>query len=81
MNGYNRKWRKLGINKYQRSFRVSKSTAYQIQSLKLKKKTLEYAVTKFHLLVDFKAAYCTISREKLLDAMKEFKIPHKLIAF
>jgi hypothetical protein len=43
-------------------------------------KTLEYGVSTFHLFIDFKAAYDTINRDKLLEAMEEFNIPQKLIA-
>jgi hypothetical protein len=44
----------------------------------LGKKTLEYGVSTFHLFIDLKATYDTINREKLLKAMKEFKILQKL---
>jgi sorting nexin-29 len=42
-------------------------------------KTLQYGFSIFHLFIDFKAAYDTINRDKLFEAMKEFKIPQKLI--
>jgi sorting nexin-29 len=42
-------------------------------------KTLEYGISTFNLFIDFKAAYDTINREKLFEAMKEFKIPQKLM--
>jgi hypothetical protein len=40
---------------------------------------MEYGVSTFHLLTDFKAAYNAMNRKKLLEAMKEFKIVEKLI--
>ena len=42
-------------------------------------KTSEYGVSTFHLFIDFKAAYDTIRRDKLLEAIKEFKLPLKLM--
>jgi hypothetical protein len=39
---------------------------------------LEYGVSTFHLLIDFKAAYDATNREKLLQAMKELTIHQKL---
>jgi hypothetical protein len=34
------------------------------------KKKLEYEISTFHLFTDFKAAYDTINKEKLLEVMK-----------
>jgi sorting nexin-29 len=42
-------------------------------------KTSEYGVSTFYLFIDFKAAYDTIRRDKLLEAIKEFKLPLKLM--
>ena len=42
-------------------------------------KTVEYQIGIHHLFIDFKSAYDTIHREKLLCAMTEFGIPPKLI--
>jgi sorting nexin-29 len=42
-------------------------------------KTLEYGIGTFHIFIDFKAAYDTINRDKLFEAMKEFKMPQKLM--
>ena len=42
-------------------------------------KTVEYQIGIHHLFTDFKSAYDTIHREKLLCAMTEFGIPPKLI--
>jgi hypothetical protein len=38
-----------------------------------------YNISTFHLFIDFKAAYDSIRRDKLLMAMEEFEIPRKLI--
>ena len=35
----------------------------------------------FHLFIDFKAAYDSINRDKLLEAMIEFNVPTKLVNF
>jgi hypothetical protein len=40
---------------------------------KILEKTLEYGVRTFHLFMDFKTAYGTIDREKLLKAVMDFK--------
>jgi len=42
-------------------------------------KTVEYQIGVHHLFVDFKSAYASIYREKLLCAMIELGIPSKLI--
>jgi sorting nexin-29 len=64
------------VGKYQYGFRKGKSTNNQIQSIRqILEKTSEYGISTFHLFVDFKAAYDTIRRKKLLKALKEFKIP------
>jgi hypothetical protein len=42
-------------------------------------KTREYNITTHHLFIDFKAAYDSIDRAKILDAMAEFNFPDKLI--
>jgi sorting nexin-29 len=42
-------------------------------------KTIEYQIGVHHLFIDFKSAYGSIYREKLLCAMMEFGIPSKLI--
>lgn len=42
-------------------------------------KTNEFKIDTHHLFIDFKAAYDSICREELFDAMTEFKIPQKLI--
>jgi predicted house-cleaning noncanonical NTP pyrophosphatase (MazG superfamily) len=40
--------------------------------------TSEYGISMFHVVSDFKAAYDTIRRNKLLEALKEFTTPQKL---
>jgi hypothetical protein len=42
-------------------------------------RTAEYEVNIFHHFIDSKAAYGTINREKLIKAMKEFKLLQKFI--
>jgi sorting nexin-29 len=42
-------------------------------------RTQEFIIDTFHLFIDFKAAYDSMKREKLLNAMQEFGIPVKLI--
>jgi hypothetical protein len=67
------------VGKYQCGFRKGKSTINQIQSMtQILEKTSEYRISMFHLF-DFKVAYDTIRRDKLLEALTEFKIPPKLI--
>jgi hypothetical protein len=40
-------------------------------------KTYEYGISRFHMLVDLKAACDTLRRNKLLETLKELKIPQK----
>jgi sorting nexin-29 len=40
---------------------------------------LEHDIETYHLFVDFRKAYDSIIREKLYEAMQEFKFPRKLI--
>jgi hypothetical protein len=42
-------------------------------------KTSEYGISMFHLFIDFRAPYDTKRRNKLLETLKEIKIPPKLI--
>jgi Reverse transcriptase (RNA-dependent DNA polymerase). len=42
-------------------------------------KTSGYGINTFHFFSDIKAAYDTIKRNKLLEPLKEFHIPPKLI--
>jgi sorting nexin-29 len=68
------------VGKYQRGFRKGKSTIDQNQSIRqILEKTSEYGISMFHLFMNFKAAYDTIRRDKLFEALIEFKILPKLI--
>ena len=68
------------IGKYQCGFLKGKSTTDQIFTLsQIMEKTVEYQIGIHHLFIDFKSAYDSIHREKLLCAMTEFGIPPKLI--
>jgi hypothetical protein len=68
------------VGKYQYGFRKGKSTIDQIQSVRqILEKTSEYGISTFHLFIDFRAASDTVRRDKLLEALTEFKILPKLI--
>lgn len=68
------------IGNYQCGFREKKSTTDHIHMMRqIIEKTKEYGLSTFHLFIDFKAAYDTINREKLSEAMEELGIPNKLI--
>jgi sorting nexin-29 len=68
------------IGNYQCGFRPNTSTVEQIFTLRtLLQKTNEYNITTYHLFIDFKSSYDTADREQLYAAMKQLKIPDKLI--
>lgn len=68
------------IGKYQCGFRPGKSTTDQIFTLRqILEKTREFNITTHHLFVDFKAAYDSIERDELLQAMIDFGYPAKLV--
>jgi sorting nexin-29 len=68
----------LGI--YQCEFRVGKSISDQIHTLRqILEKTREHSISTYHLFIDFKAAWDSIDRDKLFEAVEEFQIPKKLI--
>ncbi|GFW19228.1 reverse transcriptase domain-containing protein [Trichonephila clavipes] len=68
------------IGNYQCGFRPQRSTIDQIHTLKqILEKNKEYNIKTFHLFVDFKAAYDSINRYKMIEAMTEFKEPKKLV--
>jgi sorting nexin-29 len=68
------------IGNYQYGFRQGKSATDAIHALRqILEKTREYNITTHHLFIDFKAAYDSIKREKLINAMKGFKILNKLV--
>jgi hypothetical protein len=65
---------------YQCSFGDRKSITDQIQALcQVFERTRECKTDTFHPLIDFKAAYESIRRDKLLSATEEFGTPMKLI--
>ena len=69
------------IGRYQCGFQKGKSTIDQLHTIRqILEKTKEYNIDTYHLFIDFKAAYDSINREKLLEAMLEFNIPNKLIS-
>lgn len=66
------------IGNYQCGFRPQRSTVDQVHTLRqILEKTNN--IKTFHLFIDFKAAYDSINRNKLLKAMTEFNIPTKLV--
>lgn len=68
------------VGQYQAGFRPERSTIDQIFVLRqMVEKTLEFNIQTHHLFIDFKAAYDSISREKLVAALNDFGIPAKLI--
>ncbi|GFV49696.1 reverse transcriptase domain-containing protein [Trichonephila clavipes] len=68
------------IGNYQCGFRPQRSNIDQIHTLRrILEKTKEYNIKTFHLFADFKAAYDSINRDKMIEAMTEFKIPKKLV--
>ena len=68
------------VGNYQRGFRNGKSTTDQIFTMRqILEKMAEYRHDTYHLFIDFKAAYDSIARVKLYDAMSSFGIPAKLI--
>ncbi|GFY07404.1 transposon TX1 uncharacterized 149 kDa protein [Trichonephila clavipes] len=70
------------IGSYQWGFRPQRSTIDQIHTLRqILEKTKEYNIKTFHLFVDFKAAYDSINRDKIIEAMTEFKISKKIVNF
>ncbi|GFY13053.1 reverse transcriptase domain-containing protein [Trichonephila clavipes] len=61
------------IGNYQCGFRPQRSTIYQIHTLRqILEKTKEYNIKTFHLFVDFKAAYGSINRDKMIEVETEF---------
>ena len=68
------------IGRYQCGFRKMKSPTNQIFTLsQIMEKTVKHQIGRHHLFIDFKSAYDSIYREKLLRAMMELGIPYKLI--
>ena len=68
------------IGNYQAGFRANRSTIDQIFTLRqILEKTQEYNIDTHHMFVDFKAAYDSVIRQDLCEAMAELGIPEKLI--
>jgi sorting nexin-29 len=68
------------IGEYQGGFRPGKSTTDQIFIIRLLyQKTWEFDREIHTLFVDFKKAYDSIHRESLINILKEFDFPRKLV--
>jgi len=68
------------IGDYHRGFRRDKSTMDQIFALRsIMGKCYEYNIELQQIFIDFKQAYDSINREKLILILEAFKIPRKLI--
>ena len=68
------------LHEFQAGFRRGRSTIDQIHSIRqIIYKSDDKNVETLHLLIDFKAAYDSISREELWSLMSEFGFPHKMI--
>jgi sorting nexin-29 len=68
------------IGEYQGGFRPGKSTTNQIFNIsQLYQKTLEFDKEIHTLFVDFKKAYDSIHRESLINILKAFDFPQKLV--
>ena len=68
------------IGPYQSGFRPGKSKTDQIFTLRqILEKTQEMQIDTDHIFIDYKAAFDSPIRQKLLDAMAEFGIPAKSI--
>ena len=68
------------IGEYQGGFRQSRSTTDQLFVVKqILEKCWEYNVDVHQIFVDFKQAYDTVDRVKLLNGLDELGIPTKLI--
>jgi hypothetical protein len=69
------------VGRYQAAFRSGRSTIDQISTLKqILEKMQEQHMETHHIFVDFKAAYDSVDRAKLYDAMEELGIPNHLIS-
>jgi len=68
------------IGDYQGGFRTNRSTTDQMFILRqIIQKRLEFDKEVHVLFVDFRKAYDSIHRESLLNILKDFKFPRKII--
>jgi sorting nexin-29 len=68
------------LGDYQCGFRKGRSTTDQNFCLRIiLERTCEYKVDIHQLYIDCKQAYNTINRAELVETMKEFGIPKKLV--
>ena len=68
------------VGNYQVGFQNGESTTDQIFTIwQILEKMAEYRHDTYHLFIDFKAAYDSMARVKLYDAINSFGIPAKLI--
>lgn len=64
-------WVEKILHNYQRGFRPGKSTSDQIFTIwQMLESILEYDIETYHLFVDFRTAYDSVIREKLLRQCK-----------
>jgi sorting nexin-29 len=70
-----------GIGHYQCGFRVNRSTADHIFTLRMYfEKCYEYDVELHNLFIDFQQAYDSVNRNKLFLIMRNLGIPWKLVS-
>ena len=68
------------LGDYQSGFRKGRSTTDQIFCLRMiLERAYEYKIDIHQLYIDYKQAYDTINRIELVEIMKEFGIPMKLV--
>jgi hypothetical protein len=68
------------VQHYQAGFQSGKSTTDQLFALRqILEKCNEFNITRYHLFIDFKAAYDTIVRNEVYVGMSELNFPTKVI--
>jgi sorting nexin-29 len=68
------------LGEYQSGFRQGRSTTDQIFSLRIiLEKAYEYNADIHQLYVDYKQAHDSVDRAQLIEIMKEFGVPDKLV--